>query len=424
MIKKIYPYRSGVVFVLAVFLFVLCLYPGVAHAFPADARYECTFDSMRFSEDGVDYGSNILSEPLTIDFFNNDVRTASGTEASISNLSTGEVIAYVNMSITSITLSATGETTRDVKAEMEEAMPEDFGNMTMEVIPFTYTGGELQLNMYVAKPGDGVEFSEWNVANSEPSFSFQGAGVLQSAVGTVNLDVIDVDNGTYLFAQAYRSRDEGSGPSFVNPFLDPAADNAVSGSIVVPTGTFFIAASASNGPATAEGVEFGETEWTFNGVNRSFSMITVEAGETYTRTLSREANVGPQEGEEESEYATLVLAAASGSSISLGMDGAGITVFGPTSEASIRGGGEPLGMSSYEATSFSTAVSTFEYITPGSYYIQYFLDVNNNQSMDDGVDYWGAYGGWEEPTIVTLEADQIANISSNPISLEVVTEGP
>ncbi len=407
--------------ILTTLIVIFCASAQVAVAFPTDARYECTFSSIQFSEDGVAYGDNILSEPMTIDFFSSEIRTASGTTAAIS-VATGEAVRYIKMSVAGITLSASGETTRDVLEEIEEAGFEGrFDNVTMEVLPFVYSGGEIQLNMFVPKPGAEVDFETWNAQDNGPTFNFYGAGVSQDLVGTVNITVVNADDGDYLFAQVYRSREQGVGPVFTNPFATPAANSSAEGSIVLPAGTFFLAVSASNSPLSEESSSsFVDTEWTINSVNRSDSIITVEAGGTHSVTVSREATEGDQEEEDNGDPAGFVMLVTSESVIDMG-EGAEILVFTSTTEAGLNDGATrdvPL-MTSLEAGSFTSATLTVEVQSAGTYYCMVFLDINNNRLIDQNVDYLGAYGQMGNPDPITVNEDQLTDITEDPVVIEL-----
>ncbi|MFH1542255.1 MAG: hypothetical protein ABIE84_04105 [bacterium] len=400
--------------------------------FPADAQMNVTFSSIKFSEDGVSYGSNILSEPITINLFDSSIRTDSGSTVEVS-VATGIVVTHVKMAISAMSLSASGETTRNIKTDMEEGGEFDLDGVVMEVLPFSYSGGELRMNMFMPRPTD-VAFADWNPRDSEPTFNFYGDGIVQSAIGTLHINVVDAVPGNYLYAQAYRSREQGTGPVFTTAFTEAAAtaegttEVTASGSIVLPAGTFYLAVSATNGPLSAEAISsFESTEWTIGGKNRSNSIITVEAYGEHTVTLSRETDTGSSEPEAEIIRPILQFLVTAESTITLG-EGAGWLLFSSTTESGILDSIErdvPF-METIEASSFLTTTLTIETMEQGTYYLLLFLDVDGDRLMDPGLDYWGTFGGnvmAPDPIVLTNEVTTIID-SENELELMLFTDGP
>ena len=398
-----------------------------AMTFPSDAEFNCTFSSIKFSSDGITYSSNILSQPLTIDLFSNNVRTGTGTSFAVT-VTSGETFSYVKMAVSAITLSAAGQTTRNIMADLQTANPtEDFDGVVMEVLPFTYHGGEIRLNAFVARPANDTDFATWNAREASPTFTFYGSGIEQSSVGTVNITVLDANPGAYLYAQAYRNREQDTAPSFMAPFVSAAATRSVdsrvvsTGTITLPAGSFYLAASASNGPLSAESVaSFESTEWTLNGVNRSQSLLTIEAGQTYAIDLSPEADTNPSSEEVIENHASLQIAVTSEAIINLGGQGE-FLLFTASTEVGVLDSliRDVPYMESIEAQSYFSGVVTATYLTPGTYYMILFLDVDDDRMMDYNTDYW-----YRCPDPITLTNEVVTVIPTDEAwELELFTPG-
>ena len=260
---------------------------------PDSLALNVTFGNFRISTttNDADY-VNLLSSPITVNLFDPSALTSTGTSAAIIAPASGEVYGYLKMAVTELYFTMTGESSRDILSVMQQQNPtEDWDNMSMTILPFTYTGGDLNLNMYMPKSNiAGSTYATYSPSNG-PTFTFTG-GVVASSVADLTLTATPSDDATFnvdensrVYVHANTAMEEGVSPSF-STILTYAGSSGATGSMSLPVGNWFIFAEVSTGEVGPSTPTSSYSRYTPDGVDFSqLTALTCEAGGSYTVNL-------------------------------------------------------------------------------------------------------------------------------------------
>ena len=415
-------------FFIIVFAFFCC---SVAEAaLPTDLELNVVFDYFKLSADGSSW-STIVENPSTVNLLASTTQSTSGSTVVITPPPEGEY-AYLGMGISDIYFSQTGQEDRSVLPILKlQNTGEDWDNMVLPILPFTYGGGDLQLNMYMPESNiSGGTFDEYFPVEG-PVFTFTGGLVSMTSAGTAAVVATGVETGDEVYAGAYQSATQ-TGPSFTQLLIN-AGDGSASGNMILPAGQpWYISAVAVEGMGV-EGPQIGDKMYTVSGIlpwDGAYSPIIIATGEsanvalelafTTTSTMGAGGSLGQPDGESSITF----IVAASQSAITLESDAA-LMVYSYTSEAAMMSGEQMptfLAGPTIAAGNFSSSSVTSSNLPAGTYILISLLDVNNNGSPDVGTDYFGVYGGEGVIEVVTLGAAEDADISGSPIYLNPYVE--
>lgn len=421
----------GACVVLAVGGFALLL-SGFARtsSLPSDLELNVTFSHFKVSSDGINWHT-IIGSPITVNLLASDTRSASG-DAVVMTAPPSGTYRYLGMGVTSIKFSQTGHEDREILPIFKaQSGGGDWDNMRNQILPFTYSGGDLSLNMCMPPENfSGDDFDSYFPKNGL-IFNFTGGTVSNTDAATINVSIDSgVDAGAELFLGAFKNISKDAGPSFTGP-LTNADDGSASGSLRVPSGSWYIIAIGQEGEMGVAGPQEGGKMYTVGGAlpwEGTISPTTVATGESsavnlaYAFTITASMGAGgcgkPPEG---TSSLTLTLQ-ASPSAVSLSSD-TELMLYAFTDPSQMQEGIPPtyfLGSKSISAGSFSSTSITASSLAAGTYYTVGLLNVSGSTPPQNGVDYVGMYGGMGSQQPITLEANVALDLSSDPIFLRVL----
>lgn len=389
---------------------------------PSDLQLNVTFDFFKISSDGTNW-ETLTSSPITINLLDSSLRNTTGTSANINPPSSGKVFKYLKMGISAIYFSQTGKTNRDVLSLFKVQDPnQDWQNIVMDIVPFSYTSGEIKLNMYM--PTNNISGDDYDTyfPKDGPIFNFIGGGVSETSVAKFNINIpSDVAQNYSVFVGAFRSIERDIAPSFTGK-LTNNGDGSATGILNVPSGNWYIMAFSTSGDIGVNGPESGEM-FTVGGV-APWESTSKEAlaGQTTTVTLSKSSapmgEGGIPQAPEGTASIELKVVASSPVTVSNASE-LYFYAFASTSEMS--SGNAPdyfLGAKSIATGQFTETTYTVTKLSAGDYAIVTLLDLNSN-GQPDTTDYVGFYGSGSSPTVVSLGSGEALDLTANPIYLQL-----
>lgn len=426
--------KTLIVLLLAVLpLLGLSLYyfSNSAAALPSDLELNVTFGYFSLSADGTTY-TQIVSSPTTVNLLSSAATSGTGSPVTITPPPTG-TYKYLKMSVTSIKFKQ-GTNEREILPilKAQSGGNEDWNAMVVPILPVTYSGGSLQLNMYMPDSNiSGTSFDTY-FPDDAPVFSFTGDNVSvdTSQIGTANITISSgITAGNKLFIGAFESFSQQAAPSFTGT-LTNAGNGSASGTMYLPPGTWYLMAIEQSGAMTASGPPVGSKAYTAGGIKpweSAPTATTITAQQTTNATLAYAFEITATEGKgggaktPKGTASMTLTASASPSAFTVGSN-AQLMLYAFTSEAGAQAGGPPtyfLGSYNVSAGTFSSVNITASDLAAGTYAVIALLDVNGSGKPETG-DYFGGYGGMP-PTLITLTAGQTQDLTGTPISLTAYT---
>jgi hypothetical protein len=397
-------------------------------ALPASLEMNVTFSNFKVSSDGSTW-QDLISSPMTINILDPSAMSSEGTSISDITPPTAGTYRFLGMGVSAIYLSMPGESDRNILSVLKMQDPtQDWNNQVMEILPFTYTSGDLRLNIYMPTSNiSGTSYDDFFPSNG-PLFNFSGGTVSTEGVGTVNLTIASgIDAGRSIFVGAFRNIMGDSGPSF-NGVMTNAGDGSATGSMIVPPGSWYFMAIASDGAMGPTGPTEGSKSYTSGGAlpwEGGLTPTAVGTGETvplslsYAFTISSTMGAGgsgrPPEGD-----SSIALTITPDSPITL----AASTELMLYAYDSLIMSGPPtyfLNCKTLPPGLFSGTELLASNLSAGNYYIIAMLNISDQQPPLAGTDYVGFFGSMS-PAGITLEASQNLNLTGTPIIIRLMAD--